>query len=53
MKNYRLFRIFDDARLKRNSLVYYGKMIGVEAAKISIKNLINFIREIGEIVGKS
>ena len=32
-----LFRIFDDCRFKRNSLVYYGKRMDFETAKVAIE----------------
>ena len=33
-----LYRIFDDCRYKRNSLVYYGRKMDFEVARDAIKN---------------
>ena len=38
LKNQNLFRLFDDCRFKRNSLVYYGRKMDFETAKQSIEN---------------
>lgn len=46
-----LFRVFDDLRYKRNSLVYYGSKLDFEIAKDSInkiKNLIEKTKIIGD-----
>lgn len=46
-----LFRVFDDLRYKRNSLVYYGSKLDFEIAKDSInkiKNLIEKTKTIGD-----
>ena len=42
-----LFRMFDDCRYKRNSLVYYGRKMDFETAKIAIGKCLNLIKEIG------
>ena len=41
-----LFRIYDDCRYKRNSLVYYGRKMDFEAAKASIKKCKVLIQEL-------
>lgn len=53
MKNQRLFRIFDDARYKRNSILYYGKKIDIEVAKITIKNIGILMEELGKLIEQS
>lgn len=42
-----LFRIFDDLRYKRNSLVYYGKRMEFETCLETIKKCKRLINEIG------
>jgi hypothetical protein len=46
LKKEKLFRIFDDLRYKRNSLVYYGKDMEFEIAKEAIVNSKNLIEEL-------
>jgi len=41
-----LFRVFDDCRYKRNSLVYYGRKIDFETAKTTIEKCLRLIKEI-------
>jgi len=41
-----LFRIFDDCRFKRNSLVYYGKRMDFETAKEAIQKCLRLIKEL-------
>ena len=41
-----LFRIFDDCRYKRNSLVYYGRKMDLEIAKQTIEKCLKLIKEI-------
>ena len=41
-----LFRLFDDCRFKRNSLVYYGKQMDFDIAKEAIDNCIKLIEKI-------
>lgn len=44
-----LFRLFDDCRFKRNSLVYYGKRMDFETSKSAIdkaKKLMKKLREL-------
>jgi len=41
-----LFRVFDDCRYKRNSLVYYGRKMDFETAKIAIEKCLRLIKEI-------
>jgi len=38
-----LYRIFDDCRYKRNSLVYYGRKMPLETAEDAIRKCISFI----------
>jgi uncharacterized protein (UPF0332 family) len=52
MKKEDLFRIFDDCRIKRNDLVYYGKSINLETAKQSILKAEKLIEEISKSVKK-
>ena len=49
LKNDEMFRLFDDCRYKRNSLVYYGKRMDIETAKDAIekaKKLMNKLKSI-------
>ena len=46
LKKENLFRIFDDCRFKRNSLVYYGRKMDFETAKIAIEKCLKLIKEI-------
>ncbi|MBI4439716.1 hypothetical protein HY638_01980 [Candidatus Woesearchaeota archaeon] len=41
-----LFRVFDDCRFKRNSLVYYGKKADFSAAKENIREIKLLIKEL-------
>lgn len=41
-----LYRIFDDLRYKRNSLVYYGKRMDFEAAKQAVEKGKKLIKEL-------
>jgi uncharacterized protein (UPF0332 family) len=43
-----LFRLFDDCRFKRNSLVYYGRKMDFETAKYAIENCKTLIKELNE-----
>ena len=52
LKNDELFRIFDDSRFKRNSLVYYGKRMDFETAKDTIKKAKKLIKELKKIFDK-
>ena len=52
LKNDELFRLFDDCRFKRNSLVYYGKRMDFETAKDSIEKSKKLIKEINSIINK-
>jgi|SRR3989344_1632731 len=45
------FRIFDDCRYKRNSLVYYGRKMDFETAKATIEKCLKLIKEI-ELLSK-
>ncbi|MFH1972535.1 MAG: hypothetical protein ABIJ18_03610 [archaeon] len=46
LKEEKLFRLFDDCRYKRNSLVYYGRKMDFETAKLAIKNCKELIKEL-------
>ena len=50
LKEEHLFRIFDDCRYKRNSLVYYGKRMDFETAKDAIKKAQKMITEFKKII---
>ena len=52
LKNDGLFRLFDDCRFKRNSLVYYGKRMDFETAKEAIKKVKKLINELKNIINK-
>lgn len=52
LKNDELFRLFDDCRYKRNSLVYYGKRMDFETAKDSIEKAKRLFRELKTIIDK-
>ena len=51
LKKDSLFRLFDDCRYKRNSLVYYGRKMDFETAKVSIEKCLKLIKEI-ELLSK-
>lgn len=51
IKNDSLFRLFDDCRFKRNSLIYYGKSMDFEVAKGAIKKCETLISELKLLVG--
>lgn len=46
LKKDSLFRVFDDCRYKRNSLVYYGRKMNFETAKLAIEKCLKLIKEI-------
>ena len=50
MKRNDLFRIFNECRVRRNSLVYYGKNMSYNMAGKSIDNLIFLMKEISMII---
>lgn len=50
LENMDLFRLFDDLRYKRNSLVYYGKEMDFEVAKDSIEKAKKLIKGLEKIV---
>lgn len=45
-----LFRLFDDCRFKRNSLVYYGKKMDFESAKCGIEKCRNLIADLNKFL---
>ena len=53
LKKEALFRIFDDCRFKRNSLIYYGKKADFTTAKETILKANRLIRELSLIVEES
>ena len=50
LKRNDLFRLFDDFRYKRNSLIYYGKRMDFETAKNAIDKCKSLIKELKKIV---
>jgi len=52
LKVIHLFRIFDDCRFKRNSLVYYGRKMDFETAKEAVKRCKELIKEINKMLEK-
>ena len=52
MKREDLFRLFDGCRFKRNSLVYYGRKMDFETAKITIRNAMELIKELENFLTK-
>lgn len=50
LKNGEMFRLFDDCRFKRNSLVYYGKRMDFETAKDSIEKAKRLLKELKNII---
>ena len=50
LKNDELFRLFDDCRYKRNSLVYYGKRMDFDTAKDAIEKAKKLIKELNKII---
>lgn len=50
LKKEHLFRIFDDCRFKRNSLVYYGKRMDFETAKNAIQKAEKLFKELNIIL---
>ena len=52
LKNDELFRLFDDCRFKRNSLVYYGKRMDFETAKDAIEKAKRLINDLKNIINE-
>ncbi len=50
LKREDLFRLFDDCRFKRNSLIYYGKKMDFGTAKDSIERCISLIEKLNNII---
>lgn len=50
LKKERLFRMFDDARYKRNGLVYYGQRMDFETAKNVIEEVKKLLIELGKLI---
>jgi len=51
LKEDKLYRIFDDCRYKRNSLVYYGKKLNLHIAQDSIEKCKTLINELDSLYG--
>ena len=49
LKDESIFRTFDDARYKRNGLVYYGKKMNFMIAKEAIKKIEALIKELEKL----
>lgn len=52
LKREDLYRVFDDVRYKRNSLVYYGKRMDFETAKEAIEKSKQLMKELKAILKK-
>lgn len=50
LKREELFRVFDELRFKRNSLVYYGKRMTFDNAKESINKSKILINELNKLI---
>ncbi|MBT4824679.1 hypothetical protein HN695_08075 [Candidatus Woesearchaeota archaeon] len=50
MEEQKMFRIFDDCRYKRNSLIYYGKKLKFEVAKNAVEKCKWLIKELEVII---
>ncbi len=50
LKRHDLYRVFDDCRFKRNSLIYYGRKMPIETATDTIKKCIVLINELEKLV---
>ena len=50
LENDKLFRLFDDCRYKRNSLMYYGRKMDFNTAKISIEKCHQLINELKKFI---
>ncbi|MEK6892234.1 MAG: hypothetical protein AABX25_03550 [Nanoarchaeota archaeon] len=50
LKKDEMFRLFDDCRFKRNSLVYYGKRMDFETAKDSIEKAKRLLKELKKLL---
>ncbi|MBI5398053.1 hypothetical protein HZB03_01195 [Candidatus Woesearchaeota archaeon] len=45
-----VFRLFDDCRFKRNSLIYYGRTMDFNTAKDAIKKCKRLLKELSKIL---
>ncbi len=50
LKKEDIFRLFDDCRFKRNSLIYYGRKMDFETAKTSIEKCLRLINELKKLL---
>ncbi|MBI4144235.1 hypothetical protein HY486_03230 [Candidatus Woesearchaeota archaeon] len=53
LKKEGLFRLFDDCRIKRNSLVYYGRKMDSDTAKDAIDKCSQLIKELTNLLSKA
>lgn len=52
LKREDLFRLFDDCRFKRNSLIYYGKKMDFETSKSAIDKAKRLLKELNSLIEK-
>lgn len=52
LKKENTFRLFDDCRFKRNSLIYYGRKMDFETAKEAINKSKILIEELNKLIKK-
>lgn len=52
LKKEKLFRLFDDCRSKRNSLVYYGRKMDFETAKLGIEKSRQLLTELKNLLDR-
>ncbi len=52
LKREDLFRLFDDCRFKRNSLLYYGRRMDFETSKDAIEKAKRLMKELNKIVNE-
>ena len=50
LKREDFFRLFDDCRFKRNSLIYYGKKMDFETSKSTIEKAKSLFKELNKLV---
>jgi len=50
LKSDNLYRLFDDCRYKRNSLIYYGRQMDFETAKDAINKAKELIKEVRKMI---
>ena len=52
LKQSELFRLFDDCRIKRNNLTYYGTRMDFETAKETIKKTEILLKELKKLINQ-